>query len=481
LKKIFITVIVSFLLVSVKYSFADYSLTNAFPNLNFSRITEMIPPNDGSDRIFVLTQNGKIYVFPNSASVTSAKVFLDISDRVTQNGSETGLLGMAFHPNYVNNKYFYVDYTTSALPLRTIVARYTVSPTNPDSAIKSSEFVILTVNQPYSNHNGGKIAFGSDHYLYIALGDGGSEGDPNHYGQDRTVLLGKILRINIDSSSGGNNYSIPVTNPFYGNTQGYRQEIYTWGMRNPWRFSFDPVTGRLWCGDVGQNLYEEIDIIQNGKDYGWSIMEGFHCYNPSSGCDTTGLTLPVWEYTHVSGNCSITGGYVYRGPDLPFLTGKYIYADYCSGRVWSLTYDSINPPVNELLLVSGFSISTFGLDKNNALYVCSYSTGSIYKLTGSPIGINMNSETVLTYRLDQNFPNPFNPSTMITYTVPKESLVTIKVYDYLGQEVATLVNGVKNAGQYRLTWNASSYPSGVYFYRMTADGQSIGKKMVLIK
>ena len=482
MKKIFIIAVLSFFMFHVKHALADYSLTNAFPNLTFSRMTEMIPSLDGSNRIFVLTQNGVIYVFPNNPSVSNPKVFLDISDRVSQNGSETGLLGMAFHPNYVNNKYFFLDYTTSALPLRTIVARYSVSASNPDSALKSSELIFLTVNQPYPNHKGGKLAFGMDNCFYIALGDGGSAGDPNNNAQNRSVLLGKILRINVDSATNGNNYSIPPDNPFYGNTQGYRQEIFTWGMRNPWRFSFDPPTARLWCADVGQDEWEEVDILYSGKNYGWHLMEGFHCYNPPSGCDTTGLTLPIIEYQHLSGNCSITGGYVYRGTELTALVGQYIYGDYCTGRVWSLSYDSINPPVNTLLVNAGFPISTFGLDENKALYACKYgTTGAIYKLTGTPIKININSHTVLGYHLEQNYPNPFNPSTKIIYSIPKESLVTIKVYNYLGQEVATLVNEVKGEGQYNLTWDASHYPSGIYFYRLSAGGETVGKKMALVK
>jgi hypothetical protein len=488
MKKISIIIEVLLLGIFYKNSFSQFALQNAFPNLTFSKMTEMIPANDGTNRIFVLTQNGVIYVFPNSPSVSNAKVFLNISDRVTQNGSETGLLGMAFHPNYVNNKYFFVDYTTSATPLRTMVSRFSVSPTNPDSALKSSEFNILTVNQPYSNHNGGKIAFGpNDGYLYIGLGDGGSEGDPQHNGQNLTLLLAKILRINVDSASGGNNYSIPVTNPFYNNSQGYKQETWSWGMRNPWRFSFDPPTGRLWCGDVGQNTYEEIDIIQGGHNYGWSTMEGFHCYNPPSGCDTSGLTLPIFEYIHSSGNCSITGGYVYRGPDIPYLTGKYIYADYCTGRIWALSYDGINVS-NEYLLISNFPVSTFGLDKFNVLYVCAYQgSGAIYKLIGAPIGIKKNSNTIGHYSLSQNYPNPFNPSTVISFAVPKESYVTLKVFDCLGSEVKTLYEGIREPGEYNITWFASNSPSGVYFYRLTAKDshtgavQNFDKKMVLIK
>jgi glucose/arabinose dehydrogenase len=486
-KKIFLIITLLIAGIFVNNSFAQFTISNAFPNLTFNRTTEMIPANDGTNRIFVVTQNGIIYVFQNSPSVSTAKVFLDISDRVTQNGSETGLLGLAFHPGYTNNRYFFVDYTTSALPLRSIVSRFTTSPTNPDSALKSSEYNILTLNQPYSNHNGGKIAFGMEGCLYIALGDGGSEGDPLHYGQNLTVLFSKILRINIDSAANGNNYSIPINNPYYGNNQGFRPETWAWGLRNPWRFSFDPPTGRLWCGDVGQNTYEEIDVIQAGHNYGWSIMEGFHCYNPSINCDTTGLTLPLFEYIHLSGNCSITGGYVYRGTDMPYLVGKYIYGDYCTGRIWALSYDGVNVS-NEYLLNSGFSVSTFGLDANNALYVCAYQgAGAIYKITGAPIGIKKNSNTIKDYRLDQNYPNPFNPTTIITFAVPRESYVTLKIYNYLGQEINTLFNDIRQQGEYKISWYANNSPSGVYFYKLTTrdtksgEIKTFGKKMVLIK
>ncbi len=219
--------------------------------------------------------------------------------------------------------------------------------------------------------------------MYISLGDGGSGGDPQGNGQNKTTLLGKILRINIDDPSGGNNYSIPVTNPFYGNGSGYREEIYAYGLRNPWKFSFDFPSNRLWAGDVGQGMYEEADIIENGKNYGWVNTEGFHCYPDTTICDTTGygFTRPIWEYPHSLGS-SITGGYVYRGALLPDLYGKYIYADYGSGRMWALTYDGINPATNFQVLDSTFLISSFGVDQNKDIYICRYSStqGRIYKL-----------------------------------------------------------------------------------------------------
>ena len=326
----------------------------------------------------MVSQKGLIYVFKNTSSVKSAKIFLDIQDKVKY-GGELGLLGLAFHPDYKNNGYFYVNYTASD-PLRSVIARYTVRPKNRNSADKNSERILLEVNQPYSNHNGGQIAFGTDGYLYIALGDGGSGGDPLNNGQKRSALLGKMLRIDVDCTSGNKNYCIPPENPFVGNTQGYKEEIYAYGLRNPWRFSFDPVTGWMWAGDVGQNSWEEIDIIEKGKNYGWRIMEGNHCYNPSSDCNTSGLTLPIWEYRHEDhGNCSITGGYVYRGTKFSELYGKYIYGDYCSGRIWALSYDGTNTATNTLLLKEDIEISSFGIDEDNELYICDLN-GKVYKL-----------------------------------------------------------------------------------------------------
>jgi glucose/arabinose dehydrogenase len=492
MKKITLIFTLTIFLNFGKASFAQYNLQQAFPNLTFSFPVEMVHSYDGTNRIFVVTQRGRIYVFPNNPSVASAKLFLDLSDRASQSGSETGLLGLAFHPNYENNGYFYVDYTTDQPPLRTIIARYQVSPSNPDSALKSSELVLMTVNQPFSNHNGGKIAFGPDGYFYLSFGDGGSGGDPMNNAQNRSVLLGKILRINVDSSSMGNNYSIPLTNPFYGNTQGWRQEIYTWGMRNMWKFSFDLPTGRIWGADVGQGAWEEVDILWSGKNYGWRIMEGFACYNPPTGCDTTGLTMPVWAYDRNAG-ASVTGGYVYRGPTVTTLTGKYIYADYVSGRIWSLTYDSINPVQNTLLHDAAFFISTFGIDQNNELYLCSYSTtGRIYRFDPVPIGVGGKNGIPSSFELKQNYPNPFNPVTTIGFSLPLPSgggaqVLRLVVYDALGREIATLVNGELSPGTHEVRWDAGNLSSGVYFYRVTAVSTSTGevitseKKMVLLK
>jgi len=385
------TLIVILLLLTPIISSAQYKLRPAFTGLtDFNKPIEMANAGDGTNRLFILQQGGIIYVINNSPSVTVKKIFLNLTSKVSQGGegSEIGLLGIAFHPDYETNRYFYVSYTFDTLisgsnTYRSRIARYTASSSNSDSALASSESIILTQPQPYSNHNGGKVAFGPDGYFYISFGDGGSGGDPLGNGQNRATLLGKILRINIDSAGGGKQYSIPVTNPYYGNGSGYKEEIYSYGLRNVWKFSFDMPTGRLWAGDVGQGQYEEIDIIESGKNYGWNKMEGFHCYGT---CDTTGkgFTRPVYEYSHSFG-LAITGGYVYRGSLLPGLTGKYIYGDYSSGTVWALTYDGINPTTNVLLQDTNFALSSFGVDENNEFYACRYSTstGRIYKLVNT--------------------------------------------------------------------------------------------------
>lgn len=364
--------------------FGQYNFEVAFPSLSFSSALDLQNAGDGSNRLFVVERNGVIRVFPNNNSVTSTKTFLNITDRVTS-GGETGLLGLAFHPNYENNGYFYVNYTAPS-PLRTIISRFSVSAINPDSADKNSELILLTYNQPYSNHNGGCVAFGPDGYLYIASGDGGSGGDPDNYAQNITSLLGKIIRIDVNNPQSPLNYGIPSDNPFVDSTNvSIRKEIFAWGMRNPWRFSFDPVTGWLWAGDVGQNNWEEIDIIQNGKNYGWRCYEANHPYN-LSGCNGI-YEPPIWEYSHSLG-FSVTGGYVYRGQNVPELYGKYIYGDYVSTRVWSLEYDGINPTVNTQITQAPGSITSFGVDENHELYLISFN-GKIYKFTPTIVPVEL--------------------------------------------------------------------------------------------
>lgn len=345
-------------------------VAEAFPQLNFNRPVDI--QNIGDDYFYVVEQPGVIKVFMNDPDINSADVFLDISSSVDNSDNEEGLLGLAFHPDYQQNGYFFLNYTTSQATSR--ISRFSVDPGNAFQADPNSELILLEFSQPFGNHNGGQLAFGSDGYLYIAVGDGGSGGDPQGHGQNTGTLLGSILRIDVDNTSNGLNYGIPSDNPFVGNQSGDREEIFAYGIRNPWRMSFDAVTGQLWVADVGQNEFEEIDIVENGGNYGWKIMEAAECYNSAS-CDQTGLIDPYYYYDHSQGDGSITGGYVYHG-SMDLLKGKYIYADYISGRIWAL---DTSTPSNELLFSTSHRISTFGVDNQQELYFCSLA-GKIYKL-----------------------------------------------------------------------------------------------------
>ena len=315
--------------------------------------------HDGSNRLFIVEQSGRIKVLqPGSSSPTS---FLDITSRVLS-GGERGLLGLAFHPQFSTNRRFFVNYTRQT-DGATVIAEYRASATNGDVA-DTSETVLLVIPQPFSNHNGGMIEFGPDQFLYIGMGDGGSANDPGNRAQNLNELLGKILRIDVDHANGGVPYSSPSDNPFFGATAG-RDEIYAFGMRNPWRFSFDRRTGQLYCGDVGQNAREEIDIITRSGNYGWRIMEGNIC-NPSlngGSCSPTGIA-PVAEYSHSGGRCSVTGGYVYRGSQSSLPTGAYVFADFCTGEIFMLSGGATS-----LLLDTTLSISSFGEDEAGEVYV----------------------------------------------------------------------------------------------------------------
>ena len=358
-------------------------LEPAFPALAFTRPVDLQHPGDGSGRLFVVEQEGVINVFENRQDVADASVFLDIRERVNDESNEQGLLGLAFHPDFEENGYFYVDYT-AADPNRTVIARYEVDPENPDAALPGSEQVILEVEQPYGNHNAGQIVFGPEGYLYVTLGDGGAGGDPQENGQDPTTLLASILRIDVDRPADGKNYGIPPDNPFVGNDRGWREEIWAYGLRNPWRISFDPETQALWTGDVGQNAYEEISIIEKGQNYGWNTMEASHCFDPETGCDQTGLVLPVHEYPHEVGR-SITGGFVYRAAEVPALAGQYVFADYTGKQVWALDAENPRDAEPAKLMDFGAAIASFGVDAQGELYACAFD-GKIYRFTSSAAG-----------------------------------------------------------------------------------------------
>jgi len=340
---------------------------------------------DGSGRRFVVEQEGRIRILASGAVLPAA--FLDIRDRVRCCG-ERGLLGLAFHPRYPTNGRFFVNYTRSGPDgLETVIAEYAVSTADPNLALGDSERILLRIAQPFTNHNGGMLAFGPDGYLYIGTGDGGGAGDTQGNGQNLETLLGKILRINVDS---GDPYSSPPDNPFVGPFAGPvvpnreipgRGEIWAYGLRNPWRFSFDRATGRLFAGDVGQSAREEIDRITRGGNYGWNIMEGTLCFSPSANCNQTGLALPLFDYGRSFGS-SVTGGYVYRGRAAPSLVGKYVFGDFGSGRMWALTEVSEDRWESEQLPGAGFNISSFGEDESGEMYVLDYG-GSVRQVVDS--------------------------------------------------------------------------------------------------
>jgi glucose/arabinose dehydrogenase len=334
---------------------------------------------DGTGRIFIVQQGGTIKVL-KAAGGLIATPFLDIHALVSCCG-ERGLLGLAFHPQYKTNGKLYVDYTD--VNGNTVVAEYRRASWDPNRVNVATRRVLLQVAQPYANHNGGMLAFGSDGYLYIGLGDGGSAGDPGNRAQNKTSLLGKILRIDVNGTAGTLAYRIPSTNPFV-NTFGADQ-IWSYGLRNPWRFSFDRANGDLWIGDVGQSNWEEIDHVRKasgngrGANFGWRVLEGFHCYNPATGCSTAGKTMPLLEYSHSLG-CAVIGGYVYRGPSDAALAGWYLFGDECSGRIWAVSSAATSPAAPQQLLDTPYAISSFGQDDRGELYVLDLAGGRMYRV-----------------------------------------------------------------------------------------------------
>lgn len=372
---------------------AQYTLVPAFPNIGtFNDPTELINAGDGTNRLFLAQEFDFVYVFNNTPQVQTKKVFLDLRSKVADY-VQTGILGIAFHPNYKNNRFLYVHYVywnSDHTGFISRISRFTASASNPDTALSSSELVMIDKPVEYPGHYGGKITFGRDGYLYISFGDAGTGQAGGELAQDLASFRGKVLRIDVNIPSGKFNYSIPVSNPFVGNTQGIKEEIYAWGFRNMWKFSYDSVTNEMWGADVGEHRYEEINFVQKGKNYGWNKMEGFHCYNwpDTTLCDTAGrgFTRPIFEYPHSQG-LSIIGGYVYRGTKFPELYGKYIYGDYVMGTIWGLSYPSL---VNSVLVDTNFFITSFGTDENKEIYTVS-KTGTIYKFYKAPKVLNLST------------------------------------------------------------------------------------------
>lgn len=363
---------------TVPTTFAVSSITlEPIVTAGLEKVTFITHADD--ERLFVLEQVGRIRIVQDGQVIPQP--YLDITDRVGSVSSEQGLLGLAFHPDYATHGathegHFFINYTDYSG--NSHISRFSVSSDDPNRADPQSEVDYLTQNQPYPNHNGGSLAFGPDGYLYAGLGDGGSANDPLRAGQDLSTLLGKILRLDVNSTI--DEYAIPPDNPFVGVADA-RPEIWAYGLRNPWRFSFDRSTGDFYVADVGQNQWEEINFQSSkstgGENYGWRTMEGKHCFEADT-CDQNGLVLPIFDYDHGQG-CSVTGGYVYRGQQYPPLTGNYFLTDYCTGTIWRLFQQS-NEWQADMVLETDLVISTFGEDVNGELYVVNYWNGSIFRL-----------------------------------------------------------------------------------------------------
>ena len=364
----------------------SYQLVNAFPNLSFSQalfLTGVPQDTNQQDRLVVVQQSGFVRAFDNNANATTSRTILDLSGRVLFSG-EQGLLGLAFDPAFNQNRYIYVHYSVSN-PRRSVIARFTWDQQQ-DNVDPGTEKILLEVSQPSTNHNGGMLAFGSDDYLYIAFGDGGGSGDTQNNSQNRTNLLGTVLRIDVHPQNPNDAYDIPADNPFVGEGNGVREEIWAYGLRNPFRFSFDRQTGELWLGDVGQGAFEEIDIITSGGNFGWRVFEGNADFNGSQNTlPRSAFTFPVHQYGRGDG-IAIIGGYVYRGTNIDSLQGRYLYTDFGSGTVWALDYDGTTVVSNDILATAS-SPTSFGEDNNGELYVVTQG-GTILQLEETAPGNN---------------------------------------------------------------------------------------------
>lgn len=358
---------------------SDWKVEEAFPKLTFQYPVDITYVPDGSRQMMVLEQPGVVRIFSNQYNTDTARTVLDIRSRVSY-GGEAGLLGLALHPKFHENGFIFLNYTRKdeADSLETVVARYQVNLAD-YTADPGFETLVLRFYQPYDNHNGGSLQFGKDGFLYIGVGDGGSWGDPFDNGQNKKSLLGKILRIDVDGSSKGN-YGIPADNPFTGNPDEAAEEVFAYGLRNPWRMSFDTETGALWVGDVGQNKKEEIDVIVKGGNYGWRLKESVDCYKPGKNCEIPDLIDPILDLPQDKGEHSVTGGFVYRGKKWPELYGKYVFGDYVSRRIFAFTFQNGKAVKNEILTENAGNISSFGVDENQEIFICDHASGKILML-----------------------------------------------------------------------------------------------------
>ena len=444
------------------------ALERAFPSLSFTEPIELTHAGDGSGRLHVAEKAGRVVSFDNARTATAATVALDIRALVNAQG-ERGLLGIAFHPAFARTGFLYVHYSGRS-DGRTVLARYTRSATNPAMFDPASAQILLEVAQPFSNHKGGKLAFGPDGFLYLSLGDGGSAGDPGDRAQDRTTLLGKLLRIDVDRPAPPLAYGIPPGNPFEGNTAGFRQEIFAYGLRNMFKFSFDRGTGALWGADVGQDRWEEVNVVTNGGNYGWRIREGAHCFRPSTGCATDGLTDPVYEYAHPAAPDdarSVTGGVVYRGARNPDLVGDYLFADYLVGDVWALSGTKLT---RRTVARAGFSVIGFGEDAEGEVYVL-MQDGRVLRFVAPPPTSETAGASAEAPALRLSGPNPFAVRTTVEVGAAVSGTVRVTLHDVLGRTLATVFDAPLAAGERRaVALDGTALAPGVYVVRLVGPG-----------
>lgn len=460
------------LLLIALFTFSANAQTIALQSFatGFSSPVEIAHP-EGDSRLFVVQQRGLIRILNTNGTINSTP-FLNLVGTVSTSGNERGLLGLAFHPNYATNGFFYVNYTRIS-DGATVIARYSVS-ADPNVA-NTTGTILMTINQPFSNHNGGCIKFGPDGYLYIGMGDGGSGGDPNGYAQNLTVdsanptrvFLGKMLRIDVDTTDGALNYGIPPTNPF-ASTAGIR-EIWAYGLRNPWKFTFNRVNGDLWIGDVGQNAFEEVNKIvaplPTGLNFGWRCYEGNAAYNTSGCAAMSTMVFPVAQYDHSTG-CSVTGGYYYTGSMYPNFANNYFYTDYCDNKIRILNTS------NAVTTTASFTgnFSTFGEDKNGELYVAGISNGTIYKIIDSSLGLNDFNKNGLSF-----YPNPAKTEIFIKNN-SETPLSKVKIIDLTGKVVLT--ESIKSTENPSVTISALS--SGMYLLSIEDVNENLFQSKLIV-
>ncbi|WBX96955.1 PQQ-dependent sugar dehydrogenase [Chryseobacterium gambrini] len=425
----------------------------------FTAPVEITNANDS--RMFVVQQNGIIKILQSNGTVNSTN-FLNISSKITY-GGERGLLGLAFHPQYPTNGYFFVYYNDTGGNIT--VARYTRSSANPDVADPATEKIVLNLPKPFDNHNGGSIHFAPDGYLWVVTGDGGSGGDPNNNAQNKNSLLGKLLRLDINSTGA---YNIPPGNPFVGIDGA--DEVWAYGLRNAWKFNFDTISGNVMIADVGQGQIEEINrmpLTQAGINYGWRCYEGNNTYNTTGCAVQSTMTFPVAAYNHSGGKCSITGGYVYRGTQFPALQGRYFFADYCSTQIGSLNSDD---SITWTSAFSGNNFSTFGVNNQNELFVAAVNSGKIFRITTTSLGTN---ESSISTQI-KVYPNPASKKVFIEGV--KDKNTTVEIISFEGRKVLEL-GKIENDNSI----NISGIPSGVYFINLNSGNEKSYSKKIIIK